>query len=271
MVGLTGIDGARLLRHPTPRLAPPRSGDFGRDDPARERQHRLGGTARRPVLSADRLTLFFSSNRMFRSGTAAAAATSSWRRGAIALADFGTPSPARRRELRRRRICPSSLSADGNLLYLDSAVGTSRDIYVRDLTTSDPPTLDRRAQHRPRATRSAVISRDGLHDLLRVRRDRCPTPLPTRLSKADADVWVAHRGRGDWSRSRIWFRSPELNTAVRLRYPNWLSPDGCTIYLSSNRQRAADDRRTERQHLGRDSKPRPSVTERPCAERRFSS
>jgi hypothetical protein len=58
-------------------------------------------------------------------------------------------------------------------------------------------------------------------------------------SKFDFDVWVAHRDTATGAFSNL---APvtELNTTSWDEVPEWLSPDGCTIYLSSNREDGLD-------------------------------
>jgi hypothetical protein len=189
---------------------------------------------RRPVLSSDQLTLFFEA--AYR---ADANATSSnvifVAKRNDPLADFGMPSPLPGENLAANEE-PDSVSVDGHFLYLDAVVGTNRDIYLRDLTTSGPSTPIAELNS-DAADSSAVISHDGRTIYFGTTR-----PLPGAAADAgrslNSHVWVAHRSGATGT-----FSNPtpvtELNTSF-IEAPNWLSPDGCTIYLSSNREPPGD-------------------------------
>ena len=198
---------------------------------------------RRPVLSPDRLTLFFSSNRPAGDG---GTGTNIWVvTRPNALADFGTPGLLAGANSAATDY-PDSVSADGKMLYLDSAVGASRDIYVRDLTSTNPaaPVVELNSAS---SDAFAVISSDGRTVYFATSR-----PLPGAVGdaavKTDFDVWVAHRTGATGAFSNLAPVS-ELNTTSE-DAPNWLSPDGCTIYLSSDRNAPAGSR-----HIWAASKP----------------
>jgi len=198
---------------------------------------------RRPVLSPDRLTLFFSSNRPAGDG---GTGTNIWVvTRPNALADFGTPGLLSGANSAATDF-PDSVSADGKMLYLDSAVGASRDIYVRDLTTTNPATPVTELNSTS-SDAFAVISSDGRTVYFATSR-----PLPGTAAdaavKTDFDVWVAHRAAATGTFSNL-APVPELNTTSE-DAPNWLSPDGCTIYLSSDRTALAGNR-----HIWAASKP----------------
>jgi len=198
---------------------------------------------RRPVLSPNRLTLFFSSNRPIGDGGTGTNIFVVTRPNA--LADFGTPGPLAGANSAATDY-PDSLTSDGTLLYLDSTVGANRDIYVRDLTTSNPPTPVAELNSSS-AEAFAVISSDGRTIYFATTR-----PLPGAVGdaavKTDLDVWVARRAGAAGTFSNL---APvtELNTTSE-DAPSWLSPDGCTIYLSSDRSAPAGDR-----HIWAASKP----------------
>ncbi len=183
---------------------------------------------RRPVLSSDRMTLFVASNRAIGDAGGSSHILVATRNDA--LADFGMPGllPG---ENAGTEESPGSLSADGHLLYLDGVVGADRDIYVRDLTTSGPPTpvaeLNTGADEA-----SAVISNDGRTIYFATTRS-LPGSAADAAVKTDFDVWVAHRDAATGTFSNL---APvtELNSGFS-ELPNWVSPDGCTIYLSSAR------------------------------------
>jgi hypothetical protein len=208
------------------------TGDFGTYTPLANIN--IDYSNRRPVLSSDQLTLFFEAG--YRAdGNATSSNVIFVAKRNDPLADFGMPSPLPGENLAANEE-PDSVSVDGRFLYLDSAVGTSRDIYLRDLTTSGPATPIAELNS-DAADTSAVISHDGRTIYFGTTR-----PLPGAAADAgrsfNSHVWVAHRNAATGT-----FSNPtpvtELNTSFT-EAPNWLSPDGCTIYLSSNREPPGD-------------------------------
>ena len=202
---------------------------------------------RRPVLSPDRLTLFFSSNRPVGDGGTGTNIFVVTRPNA--LADFGTPGLLAAANSTATDF-PDSVTADGKLLYLDSASGASRDIYVRDLTTSNPPTPVAELNS-TNSDAFAVISHDGRTIYFASNRTsaaRVDGGAPDAAARTDFDVWVAHRAAATGAFSNL-APVPELNSTSE-DAPNWLSPDGCTIYLSSDRNAPSGSR-----HIWAASKP----------------
>jgi len=198
---------------------------------------------RRPVLSPNRLTLFFSSNRVAGDG---GTGTNIWVvTRPNALADFGTPGLLAGANSAATDY-PDSVSSDGRFLYLDSAAGTSRDIYVRDLTTTNPPAPVAELNS-SESDAFAVISSDGRTVYFATSR-----PLPgaagDAAARTDFNVWVASRAAATGTFSNL-APVPELNTTSE-DAPSWLSPDGCTIYLSSDRNAPSGSR-----HIWAASKP----------------
>ncbi len=190
---------------------------------------------RRPVLSPNLLTLFFSSSRPVGDGGTGTNIFVVTRPNA--LADFGTPGPLAAANSAATDY-PDSVTSDGKLLYLDSTVAVNRDIYVRDLTSSNAPTPVAELNSSS-ADAFAVISNDGRTVYFATAR-----PLPGATGDAavrtDFNVWVASRAGATGTFSNL---APvtELNTTSE-DAPSWLSPDGCTIYLSSDRNAPSGDR-----------------------------
>jgi hypothetical protein len=221
------------------------TGDFG----AMTALANVNSTAsdRRPVLSSDGLTLFFSSNRPVGDGGTGNNIFVVTRPNA--LADFGTPGPLAGANSAATDF-PDSVTSDGKLLYLDSQSAATRDIYVRDLTTSNPPTPVAELNS-TNSDAFAVISHDGRTIYFASNRTsaaRVDGGSPDASARTDFDVWVAHRAAATGAFSNL---APvtELNTTSE-DAPNWLSPDGCTIYLSSDRNAPAGAR-----HIWAASKP----------------
>jgi len=185
-------------------------------------------TDRKPVLSPDGLTLFFSSSRPLADG----ATTSNNIYVATrpnALSDFGAPGTLAGANSSASDLV-NSITADGKVLYLDSGSGSSRDIYTRELASSAAPVA-------VSGVNSAddegfgVISADSLTLYFGSNR-----PVPNQPDAGIMDpwnIWVAHRTSPTGT-----FGTPspvaELNT-LSLDIPSWMSADGCTIYLTSDR------------------------------------
>ena len=190
---------------------------------------------RRPVMSSDRLTLFFASSRPVGDGGTGQNIFVATRPNA--LADFGTPGPLAGANSTAQDL-PDSLTADGTLLYLDTTVASNRDIFVRDLTTSNPPAPVSELNS-DSGEAFPVISHDGRTIYFSSTRS-LPGTAADAAAKSDFDIWVAHRASASGPFSGLAPVS-ELNTDSQ-DLPNWLSPDGCTIYISSDHNAPAGDR-----------------------------
>lgn len=183
---------------------------------------------RRPVLTSDGLTLFFTSNRTVGEGGTGNNIFVSTR--VNTLADFGAPGTLANANTSSNDLV-NSVTSDGKILYLDSTVGASRDLYMKDLTSSSPPVSVTELNSASSDEAFATISADSLTMYFASTR-----PLPGAAPDAgttDYNVWTAHRSTPTGTFSDL---APvtELNSST-LDVPNWISPDGCTIYISTER------------------------------------
>jgi Tol biopolymer transport system component len=176
---------------------------------------------RSPVLSPDGLTLFLYSNRVNGSGDYDILAATR----ANLLADFAAAAPVAGLNTTSREDI-GSLTADGLTLYFDSdKSGVSR-IYRATLAASGAfmtPELVGEL-NATMGVSSPVISADGLTIFV-------SATMPT--TSGPSDIYVAHRST---TADGFGALAPvtELNSPG-IDFVDWLSPDGCTIYLGSNR------------------------------------
>ena len=206
-------------------------------------------TDRKPVLSPDSLKLFFSSNRLVGDGGTGLNIFVATRPNP--LSDFGTPGPLAGVNSSGVDYA-GSVSGDGRTLYFDSVTTANRDILTKDLTSSSPPAPVAELNS---AGNDAfpVVSLDGRTIYFASIR-ALPGAAGDAGASADAgvkmdfDIWVARRATASGPFSDL---APvnELNTAST-DVPNWISPDGCTIYISTDRNAPNGDR-----HIWAASKP----------------
>jgi Tol biopolymer transport system component len=198
------------------------NGDFGL--PTLLRNVNTANAETRPVLSPNGLNLFFSSDRP-RSGTGYDVYVSS--RPNLS-ADFGAPALVAAASSAVSDLL-HSVTADGQYLYFDRPVsGTGRDIFVMNLTTGGTPTPvpELNSQY---DEGHAILS----DDLLTVYFASTRIGLSTSGGSAAANILTAHRSTPTGSFTNLALVS-ELNTDSA-DIPSYLSPDGCTIYLDSDR------------------------------------
>lgn len=169
------------------------------------------------TLSPDRLTLVLS----IASGgpTDLYVATRS-----STLATFGVPALASGPSSSAEDQGPK-LSADGKTLYFDSTRGGNRDLWRAPVTSGGFGT----------PTAIAELASDQIDAIPVVSADeKAIYWLSTRDPTADGDIWFATRGDvGKPFADPKPLPGPNVSNAIDA--PGWVSPDGCTMYLSSTR------------------------------------
>jgi hypothetical protein len=140
----------------------------------------------------------------------------------------------------------SSVTPDGSQLYFDRQTsGTGRDIYVQDLGSIQPPTAVAELNSKYDEGHAILTL-----DLLTVYLASTRASLTADSGSTEANVLVAHRATPSGPFSGLAMVT-ELNSASA-EFPTYLSADGCTIYLGSNR--------SGRQHLWVATKPAPATS-----------
>ena len=178
----------------------------------------------KPVLSPNGLNLFFSSDRPGQ-GTGYDVYVAS--RSSLS-ANFGAPAlvPAASSTV---SDFLHSVTADARYLYFDRPVtGTGRDIFVMNLTTGGAPALvpELNSQY---DEGHAILS----DDLLTVYFASTRVGLSTSDGSGPANILTAHRSTPTGAFTNLALVS-ELNTDSA-EIPSYLSPDGCTLYIDSDR------------------------------------
>jgi len=178
----------------------------------------------KPVLSPNGLNLFFSSDRP---GTGTGYDVYVASRSSLS-ANFGPPAlvPAASSTV---SDLLHSVTADGRYLYFDRPVtGTGRDIFVMNLTTGGAPTLvpELNSQY---DEGHAILS----DDLLTIYFASTRIGLSTSDGSGPANILTAHRSTPTGTFTNLALVS-ELNTDSA-EIPSYLSPDGCTLYIDSDR------------------------------------
>jgi Tol biopolymer transport system component len=139
------------------------------------------------------------------------------------FATFGGATPAAALNSSSDDAAPK-WSADGKTIYFDSTRTGARDLYVADaLGTGFGAPRPITELNTPDLEAAAVPSADEL--TIYFLSQRAPSP--------DGDVYVATRaskGAPFGAPKQV----PGINSSA-LDVPGWISPDGCTIYLSSTR------------------------------------
>jgi hypothetical protein len=198
------------------------SRDFGA--PTLLRNVNTADAETKPALSPNGLNLFFSSDRP-RAGTGYDVYVAS---RPNLMADFGAPAlvPAASSTV---SDLLHSVTADGQYLYFDRPVtGTNRDIFVLNLTTGGTPTpvAELNSQY---DDGHAILS----DDLLTVYFASTRIGVSTSDGSAAANILTAHRSTATGTFTDLALVS-ELNTDSS-EIPSYLSPDGCTLYIDSDR------------------------------------
>ncbi len=178
----------------------------------------------KPVLSPNGLNLFFSSDRPGQ-GTGYDVYVAS--RSSLS-ANFGAPAlvPAASSTV---SDLLHSVTADARYLYFDRPVtGAGRDIFVMNLTTGGAPTLvpELNSQY---DEGHAILS----DDLLTIYFASTRIGLSTSEGSGPANILTAHRSTPTGAFTNLALVS-ELNTDSA-EIPSYLSPDGCTLYIDSDR------------------------------------
>lgn len=178
----------------------------------------------KPVLSTDGLQLYFSSDRP---GSGSGYDIYMSTRTSLST-DFGTPTLVGSVSSTAADLL-GSVTANGQFLYFDRpASGNGRDIFVKNLQTTDAPVAV--AELNSRSDEGHAILSD---DLLTVYFASTRVGLSTTGSSADANILVAHRTTPTATFTDLALVS-ELNT-TSADIPAYLSPDGCTLYIDSDR------------------------------------
>ena len=194
------------------------------------------GADTKPALTPDGLQLFFSSDRPGAgTGYDIYLATRPNLQAAFGATALVTAVSSTVADL------VGSVTPDGRQLYFDrTTAANGRDIYVQDLASIQPPTLVSELNSKYDEGH-AVLS----GDLLTVYWASTRASLTSDDGSQEANVLVAHRTTPTGPFSGL-AAVTELNT-TSAEFPTYLSPDGCTIYIDSNR--------SGRQHLWVASKP----------------
>ena len=178
---------------------------------------------RQPVLSGDSLHLYFMSNH----GTSAYRIVEATRNGVTG--GFAPPVDVAGLASGAGDVSPW-LSKDGTQIYFGSGRSGGlggNDLYVADLSSAGASNaVELAAVDSAADDASPVLSRDGL-TLYFASKRADPAAL------GNDDIWVARRAAVGAP-----FDTPtavtELNSAAA-DGPRWLSPDGCTLYFTSDR------------------------------------
>jgi Tol biopolymer transport system component len=176
---------------------------------------------REPVLSADGLTLFFASDRTPAPSDGGGLDIYVATRPNI-LSDFGAPGSLAGVNTAARED-PVSLSPDGKFLYFSSGSPT----YAKSLTTGDPPTP--LTELNP-VFWAPIMTGNGLTTYLGSYR---AAPNPDAGDLNDVNIWSAHRVTA--SSPLTDFAPVEELNSDGLDSPLWVSPDGCALYFTSDR------------------------------------
>ena len=178
---------------------------------------------RQPVLSGDAQHLYLMSNH----GASAYRIVEATQNGVTG--GFAPPADVAGLDSSAGDVSPW-LSSDGTQIYFGSGrtggLG-GNDIYVGDLSTAGASNaIDLTAVNSAADDASPVLSRDGLTLYFASKR-------ADPAARGNDDIWIARRAAvGDP------FGAPatvaELNSAAA-DGPRWLSPDGCTLYFTSDR------------------------------------
>jgi Tol biopolymer transport system component len=197
------------------------------------------GTDTKPALMPDGLQLFFSSDRSGGgTGYDIYLATRTRLEAAFGAPVLVTAVSSTVADL------VGSVTPDGKQLYFDRATsGTGRDIYVQDLASIQPPTSVSELNSKYDDGHALVSG-----DLLTVYWASTRVSLTADSGSAEANVLVAHRTTPTGPFSGLAMVT-DVNT-TSAEFPSYLSPDGCTIYIDSNR--------SGRQHLWVARKPAPA-------------
>ena len=185
---------------------------------------------REPVLSADGLTLFFASDRVPPPSDGGNLDIYVAKRSNT-LSDFTVPGPVTGVNSDARED-PNSLSPDGQTLYFDSTRATGNfATYMKSLVTSDPPT-PLSEPNTPADTSAFVVTRDSLVAYFASALSASPDS-----GANEVNIWVGHRTTPTGPLLGV-ARVDELNTSS-LDIPNWIAPDGCTLYFVTDRNNAS--------------------------------
>jgi Tol biopolymer transport system component len=184
---------------------------------------------RTPILSPDRLTLIFESDRVSGNSYDLYVATRT-----TVQADFGAPALLAGVNTTSRDD-PASLSADGKTLYFNSdrpnGLGAD-DIYTAIMDSSGAFGNVRNVAelNSAQSDGGAVISADGLTVYFASNR-------PGGGTSGSNDIYMARR-----STIQDGFGQPVLRTELNsagLDYPAWISADECTLLMGSDKRQGA--------------------------------
>jgi hypothetical protein len=134
---------------------------------------------------------------------------------------FGSATPASAVNTSADEQTPK-LSADSKTLFFDRTVGGNRELYMAPANGGSLGAPNAISELNTSALEAAAVpTADGLSLFFLSTRD--PTP--------DGDIYVAHRPSVG-ARYDAPTRVPGVN-GPGIDAPAWISPDGCTLYLSS--------------------------------------
>jgi Tol biopolymer transport system component len=180
-----------------------------------------------PSISADGSTLWFSSERNGGENDRLFMATL-----IPGTTSFGPPKLVASVGSGAEEQHPYYRGAGGGELWFSSSRGGQWDIYVakKNANGFDAPTrVDE--LHAPEASRQPMITEDGLTVLFASERAG---------GQGERDLWIARR-----LSAATPFGAPEVVAGVGSpadEFGGWLSPDGCRIYFSSDREVAKTHR-----------------------------
>lgn len=173
------------------------------------------------TVTSDGLTAILTSDRSGNSQLYVASRPST-------LAAFGAPALAAGTNSPKNEEGPR-WTADGKTLYFDSTRSGNRDIYrsaVVGATFTAPVAVTE--LNSPALDAVPVLTADELTIYF----------LSTRAPSTDGDIFVATRGTTAAPFANIQKLANVNSTAIDV--PGQISPDGCTLYMSSNRAGKSD-------------------------------